>query len=189
MWNYCYSFKCFLCRYAVVALVSVVPLLAMGGKAHNVVVVDSITRMPLSGASVFDRLGNAVGMCGSNGNLPYIPESGFPVTVRYLGFKERVIRSAGCDTVFLQSSPAELPEVVIESKGHKVMHMLAYVREYSTLTTYTDTVFLFREKMADYMIVPDKGTRFRGWTTPRTLKTKSYYRFTNAQGVDSVSDR
>lgn len=69
MWNYCYSFKCFLCRYAVVALVSVVPLLAMGGKAHNVVVVDSITRMPLSGASVFDRLGNAVGMCGSNGNL------------------------------------------------------------------------------------------------------------------------
>ncbi len=189
MWNCCYSFKCFLCRYAVVALVSVVPLLAMGGKAHNVVVVDSITRMPLSGASVFDRLGNVVGMCGSSGNLPYIPESGFPVTVRYLGFKERVIRSAGCDTVFLQSSPAELPEVVIESKGHKVMHMLAYVREYSTLTTYTDTVFLFREKMADYMIVPDKGTRFRGWTTPRTLKTKSYYRFTNAQGVDSVSDR
>ena len=50
MWNCCYSFKCFLCRYAVVALVSVVPLLAMGGKAHNVVVVDSITRMPLSGA-------------------------------------------------------------------------------------------------------------------------------------------
>lgn len=66
--------------------------------------------------------------------------------------------------------------------------MLAYVREYSTLSTYTDTVSLFREKMVDYMLTTDGHTKFKGWSTPRILTCKSYYRFTNAQGLDSVSD-
>ncbi len=66
--------------------------------------------------------------------------------------------------------------------------MLAYVREYSTLSTYTDTVFLFREKMADYMLTPDKKVRFKGWSSPRLLACRSYYRFTDARGRDSVSN-
>lgn len=83
---------------------------------------------------------------------------------------------------------SELPEVVVESPRHKALHVLAYVREYSTLSTYTDTVFLFREKMVDYMLVSDKKARFKGWTSPRILKCRSYYRFTDAEGLDSVSD-
>ena len=82
----------------------------------------------------------------------------------------------------------ELPEMVVESGKRRVLHMLAYVREYSTLSSYGDTVLLFREKMVDYMFVPDKKMRFKGWTIPRILKTKSYYRFTDGQGLDSVSD-
>lgn len=160
----------------------------VSGQAYNAVVVDSVTHMPLPSASVFDRQGNVVGICNSNGRLPYVPDDAYPITVRYLGFKERVVVAASSDTIFLQENLAELPEVVVESRQHKVMHMLAYVREYSTLTTYTDTVFLFREKMVDYMLNPDKKIRFKGWTIPRVLKCKSYYHFTNAQGLDSVSD-
>lgn len=81
----------------------------------------------------------------------------------------------------------ELPEVLVLSKNHKVLHMLAYVREYSTLTTYTDTVFLFREKMVDYML-PVFGAKFEGWTKPRVLTSRSYYQFKDSRGLDSVSD-
>ena len=83
----------------------------------------------------------------------------------------------------------ELPEVVVESRQNKFLHMLAYVREYSTLSTYSDTVILFREKMVDYMLPSQRKNRFRGWTYPRILTAKSYYRFVNTHGLDSVSDR
>lgn len=93
------------------------------------------------------------------------------------------------DTVLREDSPLQLPEVTVRSKHHRILHMLAYVREYSTLTTYTDTVFLFREKSVDYMLPTDSKTRFRGWKAPRTLSSRSYYRFTDTNGLDSVSDR
>lgn len=87
-----------------------------------------------------------------------------------------------------KSTVHDLPEFVVESRKNSVLHMLAYVREYSTLTTYSDTIFMFREKMVDYMIPPSRKSRFKGWTLPRTLLSKSYYRFTNSTGLDSVSD-
>ena len=62
---------------------------------------------------------------------------------------------------------------MVESRQQKVMHMLAYVREYSTLTTYTDTVFLFREKMVDFMLNTDPKVKFQGWSYPRILKSSS----------------
>ena len=92
------------------------------------------------------------------------------------------------DTIFLSENVSELPEVIVESRRNRVLHILAYVREYSTLATYTDTVFLFREKMVDYMFSTDGETKFRGWSTPRILTCKSYYRFTDENGLDSVSD-
>ena len=82
----------------------------------------------------------------------------------------------------------DLPEVVVETRKRNVLHMLAYVREYSTLSTYTDTVFMFREKMVDFMLPYNHKTRFKGWKTPRMLQCKSYYHITNAGGLDSVSD-
>lgn len=158
------------------------------GQGYGAVVADSVTRKPLPSASIFDLRGRAVGICGSDGVIPYIPASSYPITVRYLGFKEKVVRSANSDTIFLEDNFTELPEVIVQSRKHKVLHMLAYIREYSTLSTYTDTVFLFREKMVDYMLTPDKKVRFNGWSVPRILKCKSYYHFTNDQGLDSISD-
>ena len=137
---------------------------------------------------MFDGKGNVIGICNSKGRMPYIAKLDYPFTVRYMGYKEKLVPDAEADTIFLQDNPTELAEVVVESRQQKVMHMLAYVREYSTLTTYTDTVFLFREKMVDFMLNPDPKVKFKGWSYPRILKSKSYYRFTNAQGLDSVSD-
>ena len=152
------------------------------------VIADSARHTPLPNASVFDSRGKAIGMSDSKGRTPYIAPADYPVTVRYLGFGEKIVDKAGCDTLFLRENDVELPEVVVETKQQKALHMLAYIREYSTLSTYTDTVFLFREKMVDYMLVQDNKSRFKGWFSPRLLKSKSYYRFTNDAGLDSVSD-
>ena len=93
------------------------------------------------------------------------------------------------DTIFMQENALELPEVVVETREKKLLHILGYVREYSTLSTYTDTVFLFREKMVDFMLPTDRKMRFKGWMSPRVITSRSYYRFTDNMGVDSVSDR
>ncbi len=157
------------------------------GQMANPIVADSITRQPLLSASVFDRNGKALGLSGNSGRLPYISPECYPVTVRYLGYKEKEISDLNTDTIFLSEISMELPEVFVESKQHKLLHILGYVREYSTLSTYTDTVFLFREKMVDYMLVPDRKVKFKGWQSPRILKSNSYYRFTDNHGLDSVS--
>lgn len=82
----------------------------------------------------------------------------------------------------------DLPEVLVESRKNSVLHILAYLREYSTMTTYSDTVFMFREKLVDYMLPVGRKSKFHGWTKPRMLTSKSYYRFSNHNGLDSISD-
>lgn len=153
------------------------------------IVADSASRAPLAGASVFDRHGRLIGICSADGRLPYIAAGDYPATIRYLGFDELTVAGEGPDTLWMHERRTELAEVVVESKQHKMLHILAYVREYSTLSTYTDTVFMFREKMVDYMLPTVAGIRMDGWRSPRILTSKSYYRFTDAYGLDSVSDR
>lgn len=157
-------------------------------QARSVVVADSASRVPLPNASVYDRDGRAIATTGRRGVLPPVAERSYPITLRYLGFEDKIVESAPTDTVFLREFAEELPEVVIETRNRRVFHILAYVREYSTMTTLSDTIFLFREKMVDYMLTPGNDTKFRGWSTPRILASRSYYRFTNEAGLDSVSD-
>ena len=162
---------------------------ALAARAQRTVVADSVTRLSLPSASVFDRDGRFAGISRADGRLPYVSPAAYPLTIRYIGYKEKVVPMTGNDTIFMQELSRELSEVVVESRSHKVLHMLAYVREYSTLTTYTDTVSLFREKMVDYMLPEGDTGSFKGWSNPRVLASKSYYRFTDAKGLDSVSDR
>lgn len=83
----------------------------------------------------------------------------------------------------------KLPEVVVNPKKRQVLRLMGYVREYSTLTSCADTVFLFREKTVDFMVPTKKAAKkFPGWTNPRVLASKSYYRFTDSEGLDSVSN-
>ena len=175
------------CILTIILIVQAV--FAAGAQKHAAVVADSLTHLPLPSASVFDRNGSPLGMTDGRGRLPFLMPDSYPVTVRYLGFKEVRLTAEPADTVFMVENIAELPELVIETRDHKVLHMLAYVREYSSLTSYTDTVFMFREKMVDYMIPSGSKAKYRGWRSPRILACRSYYRFTNDVGLDSVSDR
>lgn len=99
-----------------------------------------------------------------------------------------VVLAAGAVMVCGQRKVTALPEVLVESKQRNVLHVIAYVREYSMLTTYGDSVSLFREKLVDFMLPAGRKSKFKGWRIPRVIKSESYYRFTNADGLDSVSD-
>lgn len=106
-----------------------------------------------------------------------------------MGYNEITVPYESMDTIFLKENISELPEVIVEAKQKMFLHILAYVREYSTLSSYTDTITMFREKMVDFMLPNDDKSRFKGWRNPRVLNSRSYYHFTNAFGLDSVSDR
>lgn len=86
------------------------------------------------------------------------------------------------------SSPIELKELEVK-KDLRMVHIVAFVRDNSLLTTYTDTAFLFREKWVDFMLPLDRKNRDKGWRLPRILSSKSYFRFTNDKGIDSVSHK
>lgn len=160
-----------------------------GISAKNAVVVDAVSGEPLSGVSVFDCRGDIIGVSSSRGQLPYVPPEAYPLTVRCLGYRDAENIGVRDSVIRLDEFPYELFEVVVEPKKKPVLHMLAFQREYSTLSTYTDTVTLYREKWVDYMIPSSSAKRFKGWLTPRMLATKSYYHFRNRDGLDSVSDR
>ena len=121
----------------------IISIISMEVKAYDIIVADSATHVPLPNASIYDKDGTPVAVSNSNGALPRISQSRYPITVRYLGFNERTVLFGSADTIFLSENVSELPEVVIESRRQRMLHILAYVREYSSLSTYTDTVFLF----------------------------------------------
>ena len=82
----------------------------------------------------------------------------------------------------------QLPDVLVESKKREALHLVCYLREYSSMSSYSDTVFLFREKTVDFMVPLKRKTSFEGWLSPRLLASKSYYRFTDPTGTDSISN-
>jgi hypothetical protein len=128
-------------------------------------------------------------MTNSNGAISCASNYDYPLTIRYLGFIERQLQSNDIDTVFLSERVSELSEVVVESRQKRMLHILAYIREYSSLASYTDTITMFREKMADFMLPDNENNKNKGWRYPRNLNSRSYYHFTNYTGLDSVSDR
>ncbi len=156
--------------------------------ADYTVVADSTTHAVLPCATIYNLRGSAIGMTDSKGIMPHIEPDNYPITLRYLGFKDLTLTKASSDTIFMTEEASQLQEVVLFSRKRPMLHVLAYVREYSSLATYTDTVFLFREKTVDFMLPSDDKIKYKGWNMPRVLTSKSYYRFTNSAGLDSVSD-
>lgn len=104
------------------------------------------------------------------------------------GNEEGETKWTSLDSVSRHGRSVTLPEVVVKGQKHKLLHILAYMRECSTLESYTDTIFLFREKMVDFMWPLDSKANLRGWSRPRVLAVRSYVRYTDATGLDSVSD-
>jgi len=160
----------------------------MTAAARNAVVVDSITGKPLPRASVFDRKGNLIGISGNDGRMPYATADYYPLSVRYVGYVTSMVTDPVCDSIRMQKQFYELPEITVLNEKKDVLYMVGYVREFSTLTTYTDTIQLFREKTVDFMLPAKRTKRLNGWLNPRVLACRSYYRFSTADGLDSVSN-
>ena len=55
---------------------------------RSVVVADAETHEPLPGASIFDCRGRALGVSNQRGRSPLVDEANFPLTVRYIGYRE-----------------------------------------------------------------------------------------------------
>lgn len=150
-------------------------------------VVDSVSGMPLPKASVFSHEGRLIGLSDTDGNTPFIPNGDYPIKISYTGYGPQTVPYGEDKTVRLKEIELELPEVVISSARQQVIRLKGYIREYSTLLDEYN-VMLFREKMVDF-VFPLKDTKnFDGWQRPRLLGVKSYYHFTNALGLDSVSN-
>lgn len=172
---------------AIIILILLLPFIAIG-QLNGAIVVDSITRKPLPRGSIFDKGKKIVGICSDDGRIPDIPSTAYPITIRFMGYTPKLISNQATDTIFMTKYVSELPEVLVESKKRNVLHLIGYVREFSDLTTFSDTISLFREKIVDFMLPSPNVKRFRGWTAPRLLKCDSYYHITNSAGIDSVSD-
>ena len=107
----------------------------------------------------------------------------------FIAVVSSVIAVIAYPTAPLEPIPYELPEVKVSTKHRPILHLTGYIREISTMTSSIDTLLLYREKWVDFMLPTGKEKHYRGWTDPRLLKTKSYYKWTDASGRDSVSDR
>lgn len=176
-------------RFLVIVAILCFGILTASAQTRHIVVADSLTHTPLPNASIFNNKGSFIGTSSTKGHISCALLSDFPITIRYIGYAERSVPKECGDTIFLIENISELHEVIVESKQRSMLHILAYMREYSSLSSYTDTITMFREKMVDFMLPTEKKTNFRGWHYPRPLSTRSYYHYTNFYGLDSVSDR
>lgn len=148
-------------RSGLAALLSGVFLLLSPVTGRATVVLDSATVQPLPRASVFDRKGKLVGFCSDSGIVPLLDETSYPLVVRVMGYATDEVANPRQKSVILSKIDFDLPEVVVESKKRQVLHITAYLREYSTLSTYSDTVLLFREKTVDFMVPTKKSGEFQ----------------------------
>ncbi|MBR4297027.1 MAG: hypothetical protein IKT82_02410 [Bacteroidaceae bacterium] len=147
-------------------------------------VIDALDDSPVSSASVFDALGNVVGITSENGDFSKIPESAYPITIRCIGY-ENLIVAQPKDTI-LQMVPAvyELEDVVVSVK-RDVMKQTFYAREYFTLCNQNDTVTYFLEYMADRYVPASKKVKFNK-NSLRVRNTRCYTLWKVGE-VDSVS--
>lgn len=157
--------------------------------AANPEVRDAESSAPVARVSIFDRSGKMIATGDNNGRLPNIHPSSYPITLRSLGYSDKIVYSPK-DTIIEMSSLAfDLPEVSVNTKKRPILHLTGYLREISSMSSSFDNVMLYREKWVDFMLPAPNEKHFKGWTAPRILKTKSYYKFTDNSGLDSVSDR
>ncbi len=173
---------------SILTLIIIFVSTTLSAEAGSSVVVDSLTRIPLPKASIYDRNGNFIGVSNDIGQLPKVERQAYPLTISYMGYSPAVASFPDVDTLFLRETGFELPEIVVEAKKSEVLRLVAYVREYSSISTYTDTVLLFREKMVDFMVALGKNKRLKSRLRPRVLASRSYYHFSDCRGLDSVSN-
>lgn len=161
-------------------------LLALVGSvsAHAVVVADVATKEPIVAAVVFSANGSIVDNTDIDGRATKLTSGDFPVTVKCLGYKQR-ISVAMSDTLFMEQDFHELGEVIVTPGQRPIMNVLCYIREYTSGGTTTDTVQYFAEHMAMFYIPQGKVKGFKASNSPQILSSKLYQRIMR-NGRDSV---
>ncbi len=152
-------------------------------------VLDAESNVPIARVSIFDRTGKMIGTGDDKGCIQEIYSGAYPLTLRSLGYADKKVSSPADTVIEMMRMTFDLPEVKVNTKRRPILHLTGYLREISTMSSSFDTVMLYREKWVDFMIPAEKEKHFKGWTDPRILKSKSYYKFTDVWGQDSVSDR
>lgn len=153
------------------------------------IVTDEESGIAIARFSVFDKNGKMIATGDNKGNMPEVYPDAYPLTLRSLGYADTKVVSPSETAIQMKRMTFDLPELNVSTKHRPILHMTGYIREISTMSSSTDTLMLYREKWVDFMIPTGKEKRFKGWTDPRILKSKSYYRMTDIWGHDSVSDR
>ena len=143
--------------------------------ASATTVLDASTRQPLPKASIFDYKGNFIAVTDNNGVIPStVSKSAFPINIRYVGYNPVDVENPAVETVELEEAIYTLPEITIDDKSRNMLDLTAYVREYGSGTTDTDSIIQYSEQIVDFMLPRTKKAKFKGWKDARVLAERSY---------------
>jgi len=170
-------------KYSIIA-VAMCALLGYQVAESRSIVVDASDRMPLAGASVFDRTGTLVTLTDGFGAFDNVA---LPATVRCLGYETCSVETSGADTVALTPVSYELGGMTVNLAEREVLRLVCYVRGYIGSTTSADTISSFCEFMVDYMLPVRKLKKYKGRMTPRMLAGRGVSRRFSSDGTDSIS--
>lgn len=175
--------------FLVVVVFAILLIFNLNIEARQSIVVDAESYVPVEMVSIFNRSGKMIATGDENGELPDINKGAYPLTLRSLGYADKKVASPKDSIIEMTRMAFDLPEVKVDTRKRPILHLTGYLREISTMSSSSDTIMLYREKWVDFMIPSEKEKHYGGWLEPRILKSKSYYKFTNVDGKDSVSDR
>ena len=147
--------------------------------------VDASDSSPIPAASVFDALGNMVGLTTADGVLPEISVSVYPITISCIGYEQLVVKSADEKKLAMTPTVYNLAELVVVPVKRNILKQTFYVREYFSMCNSTDTITFFSEHMANRFLPATKDAKFKGSSSLRILGSKNYSRY-QLFGKDSI---
>lgn len=147
--------------------------------------VDSETKEALALAAINDCNGNVVAMTSREGEIPPIASNSFPITFNYMGYKPLEVASLDGSDVMMYQNLYELPEIVVAPGSRPLLHLTGYMREVSSQLGPTDSITVFRESIVDFL-TPVEKTKFKGWSKPRVLASRTFVRISDSSGLDSI---
>ncbi len=146
---------------------------------------DAETGTPLPLASISDRHGNVIGMTSREGVIPKLEADCFPITFAYMGYEPVEVALPDGKDVLLRQNLYELPEIVVAPGSRPLLHLTGYMREVSSQLGPTDSITVFRESIVDFL-TPVEKTKFKGWSKPRVLASRTFVRISDSSGLDSI---
>ena len=123
--------------------------------------VDASDSSPIPAASVFDALGNMVGLTTADGVLPEISVSVYPITISCIGYEQLVVKSADEKKLAMTPTVYNLAELVVVPVKRNILKQTFYVREYFSMCNSTDTITFFSEHMANRFLPATKDAKFK----------------------------